>query len=199
MRSDDHPATVESLLRQAEAADAARAAALIARLSSARLLDLVVTQGQLAVDDTRPRPAGIDAIGELGRAAIEVMGLPQDPDLDLDTELPHEPPAVTGWELVTVPADELASATLSLPARPWHLVLVAFIDLQDRGVRWRRLIAAAADGRVATARLRLADRVDADPDVLEASVSSDPADLGVATSLARALLATLRAAGHRPG
>lgn len=199
MRSNDHPGTVESLLRQAAAADAARASALVSRLSSARLLDLVVTQGQLAVDDTRPRPAGIDAIGELARAAIEVMGLPQDPDLDLDATLPHEPPAVTGWELVTAAPDQLASATLSLPTRPWHLVLVAFIDLHDRGQRWRRLIAAAADGRVATARLRLGTRIDADPDVLEASVSTDPADLGVATSLARALLATLRAAGHGPG
>jgi hypothetical protein len=194
---DDHTLlTPDTLLRRAAAADAAHAVELLGRVSPTRLLDLVVTQAELAVDaDELPRPAGIDAIADLPRAAVEVMGLSQDTDLDLDDD-PTCPPTVTGWDLVTVHPDELVAATLALPVAAWLLVLLAFEDtvLAD-GTTFRRTVAAAADGRLVAARLRLHDGED-DADVLGGYVSRDPEDLGADAELARALAATLAAAAR---
>jgi hypothetical protein len=194
---DDVLRSVDALLRHAAAADADRAQELLSRLTPARLLDLVVTQAELAVDEDRPRAAGIDAVAELGRAAIEVMGLPQDAELDLDEDDPYAPPAVTGWELVTVQPDELETASLALPVRPWHLLLVAFADVtRGEAPTLRRVVAAAADGRLVAARLRLRGVLDEDADVLRASVSADPRDLGTDAGLASSLRAALEAAAR---
>jgi hypothetical protein len=189
---EDALASVDALLRHAAAGDATEALELLDQLTATRLLDLIVTQAELAVDDDRLRPAGIDAVAELGRAAIEVMGLPQDVELDLDDEGdPLASPAVTGWELVTTAPEALLDATLTIPVRPWHLLLVAFTDrLQPDGTRRRHVVAAAADGRVGAATLRLY-HLDDDADVLAASLSRDPDDLGDDAPLARALLAAL--------
>lgn len=194
---DDVLRSVDALLRHAAAADADRAQDLLSRLTPARLLDLVVTQAELAVDEDRPRPAGIDAVAELGRAAIEVMGLPQDAELDLDGDDPYAPPAVTGWELATARPDELDAACLTLPVRPWHLLLVAFADVsRGAGPTLRRVVAAAADGRLVAARLRLRDGLEEDADVLRASVSDDPRDLGTDAPLAASLRAALGSAAR---
>jgi hypothetical protein len=195
--ADDDTLTPHTLLRRAAAADAARAVELLGRLSTTRLLDLVVTQAELAVDEEgAPRAAGIDAVGDLERAAVEVMDLPQDTDLDLDDD-PTCPPTVTGWDLVTVAPDELVAATLAVPVAPWLLALVAFAD-EDRtdGRIQRRVVAAAADGRVAAATLRWSEADDDDADILTASVSREPEDLGSDAVLARALRAALLAAAR---
>jgi hypothetical protein len=204
---DDAFASPDSLLRHAAAADAAHAVELLARISATRLLDLVVTQAELAVDEERPRGAGIDAVGDLARAAVEVMDLPQDTDLDDDEDEELGPPTVTGFELLTVPPGDLDAATLALPVSPWLLALVAFedhveeaADGDDRtrdaaGATVRRVVGAAADGRVAAARLRLVDPLE-DADVLAAAVSRDPADLGADAGLASSLLAALHAAAR---
>lgn len=194
MSHEDAFASPDALLRHAAAADAAHAVATLHQLSATRLLDLVVTQAELASDEERPRPAGIDAVGDLERAAIEVMDLPQGTDLgDEDDDLP---PTVTGWELLTVEPHELHAATLALPVSPWLLALVAFHDsLDEQGRTVRSVIAAAADGRVAAARLRLGDPLE-DADVLSAAVSRDPEDLAADASLARALVASLRSAAR---
>jgi hypothetical protein len=194
---DDVLRSVDALLRHAAAADTERAQDLLSRLTPARLLDLVVTQAELAVDEERPRTAGIDVVAELGRAAIEVMGLPQDAGLDLEDDDPYAPPAVTGWELATVRPDELDAACLTLPTRPWHLVLVAFADVTGgRTPTLRRVVAAAADGRLVTARLRIRGPLDGDADVLRAAVSADPADLDADGALAQGLHAALAAASR---
>lgn len=201
MTYDEAFRSPETLLRHAAAADAAYAVALLERVSTTRLLDLVVTQAELATDEDRPRAAGIDAVGDLARAAIEIMDLPQGTDLDLDEDDPETPPTVTGWELATVDPDELPAATLALPVSPWLLALVAFWDETETeaGVVLRHVVAAAADGRVASARLRLsdpgADALD-DPDVLAATVSRDPEDLGRDAPLATALFAALCSAAR---
>jgi hypothetical protein len=196
---DDVLRSADALLRYAAAADATQARDLLAQLPAARLLEVVVSQAELAVDVERPRPAGIDVVAELGRAAIEELGLPQDVQQELTEDL-ELGPAVTGWELATMPPEDLAAATLALPVRPWHLLLVAFVDEpagQDRPVR--HVVAAAADGRLVTTRLRLGERLDEDHDLLGASVSADPADLGPDATLATALLAALASSVHDLG
>jgi hypothetical protein len=176
--------------------------AMLRQVSSTRLLDLVVTQAELAVDEGRIRPAGIDAVGDLARAAIEVMDLPQGTEFDLDDEHdPRTPPTVTGWELITVEPGELAAATLALPVSPWLLALVAFRDEPDgRGARLRHVVGAAADGRVAGACLRMGgadeDEQEAAADVLAATVTRDTEDLGSDAPLAEALAAALRSAAR---
>lgn len=223
MADDDVLRSPDTFLRHAAAADAETARGLLARVSTTRLLDLVVTQAELAVDEEAPRTAGIDAVGDLARTAIEIMDLPQGVDLDLDDDL-LEPPTVTGWELVTVPPDELLAATLGLPVRPWMLALVAFADAtrepaprtarlfdepddhrvtapHDGSDPWddpmieRRVVGAAADGRVVTARLTIRDLHD-DADVLTATATRDPDELGADAPLARALLASLASAAR---
>lgn len=198
MADDEALRSPETLLRHAAAADAAYALELLGRVSGPRLLDLVVTQAELAVDDTGQRRAGVDAVADLARAAVEVMDLPQDADLDLDDDDddPLAPPTVTGWELVTVEPSELAAATLALPVRAWMLALVAFVDsCAADGTVWRRVVGAAADGRVVAARLRVVDPLD-DPDIIGAVVTRDAADLADDAPLAEALRAALTSAGR---
>lgn len=196
---DDVLRSADALLRHAAAADASAARDLLAQLPAARLLEVVVSQAELAVDRERPRPAGIDVVAELGRAAIEELGLPQDVQQDLAEDLDLGP-AVTGWELATVPAEDLTATTLALPVRPWHLLLVAFVDEPGAdGRQLRHVVAAAADGRLVTTRLRLGDRLDEDHDLLGAHVSPDAADLGPDAALATALLAALEASVHDLG
>lgn len=193
---DDAFRSPDALLRHAAAADAAHAVAMLRQVSATRLLDLVVTQAELAVDEDRARPAGIDAVGDLARAAIEVMDLPQGTDLDLDEHHPGTPPTVTGWELITVAPDDLAAATLALPVSPWLLALVAFRDEPDaEGSLIRHVVGAAADGRVAAARLRMLEPHE-DADVLAATVTRDAADLGPDAPLAESLVAALRSAAR---
>lgn len=223
MADDDVLRSPDTFLRHAAAADAETARGLLARVSTTRLLDLVVTQAELAVDEEAPRRAGIDAVGDLARTAIEVMELPQGVDLDLDDDL-LEPPTVTGWELVTVEPPELLTATLGLPVRPWMLALVAFEDSvrevepptprlfdeldgqpdlhpstasasSPEPVIERRVVGAAADGRVVCARLTIRD-LHEDADVLTATATRDPEELGADAALARALLATLASAAR---
>ncbi len=197
MGGDNAPATVEALLRSAAAADAAGARALLARIDGVRLLELTATQAELAVDGERPRPAGIDAVGDLARAAIEVMDLPQDASLDLEEEtFDPPPPTVTGWELVTVEPDELEAATMTAPVPSWALALVAFADHpHPAGGTLRRTVAAAADGRLLAAELRLTDPLD-DAELLTAVLSRDADDLGDDAALAAALRSALASAGR---
>lgn len=196
MSHDDAFASPDALLRHVAAADAAHAVDMLTRISATRLLDLVVTQAELAVDEERARPAGIDAVGDLARAAVEVMDLPQDTDLGIEDDEPIEPPMVTGWELITVAPGDLDAATLALSVSPWLLALVAFEDETDEdGHTRRRVVGAAADGRVVAARLRLTDPLE-DADVLAATVSREPADLCADSRLASALVAALRSAAR---
>jgi hypothetical protein len=191
------PATVEALLRRAAAADVADARRLLTRIDGVRLLELVVSQAELAVDDDRARPAGIDAIGEITRAAIEVMDLPQDISTSLEPQDASEPPTVTGWELVTVDPRDLEAATLTVAVPTWALALVAFSDLLVPGTgRVRRAVAAAADGRLVAVGLHL--RADGGPaDLRWAALAHEPAALGPDGRLAAALAAALTQAGQR--
>lgn len=206
MRDEDN-LSPDLLLRRAAQGDAARASELLAYVPATKLLDAVVTQAELAVDEDRHRPAGIDAIAELDRAAIEVMDLPQGTDLELDVAAvedagfgddasdPVASPVLIGWELVTVPPEELTAATVTLPVRPWQLALVAFSDRHGPGrTTCRSVVAAAADGRLIAATLRF--RGDDDPDLLNAAVSRNPGDLGLHAQLASDLSAALRAAAE---
>ena len=194
MSPDDPPATVAALLRTAAAADARAARAVLARIDGVRLLELVATQAELAVEEDRTRPAGIDAVGDLERAAIEVMGLPQGSGLETDDEDDLGPPTVTGWELVTLEAAELAAATLTVPVPSWALALVAFHDRDDPGGGLvRRAVAAAADGRVVAVELHLAEPL-AEATIHQAHLAHDPADLGEDAELAAALRAALQGA-----
>ncbi len=195
MPFDDALRSPDTLLRHAAMADAANAVDLLTRIPATRFLDLVITQGELAVDEDRPRPAGIDAVGDLARAAIEIMDLPQDADLDLDED-PLDTPTVTGWEQITVAADELVAATITLTVRPWLLALVAFVDHpRPDGTSERRVVGAAADGRLAAARLIVTGPLD-DADVVAATVTTSADDLGDDAALAQALLAALRSAAR---
>jgi len=186
----------EDLLAAAAERDAARARAAVARLTAPRLLEAVLTQAQLAVEPGRVRPAGIDAVAELSRAAVEMTGVERGP-VPAGTDLP----LVTGWELMTVGgAGELVGASASVPVRPWFLALIAFSDHPADPVptpgAWRRVTAAAADGRLVSARLRLGR--DGDDVVLDARVSPEPDDLGsdaaLAWGLSRALIGAVRSA-----
>lgn len=243
MAHDDVFASPDALLRHAAAADAADAVAMLARIEATHLLGYIVNQADMAVHTERTRSAGIDALGDLARAAIEVMGLPQDVlidelddadgdesdgpawvvgdrgaghDHDHDEEAPFGfeaaddvdedgpgRPWVTGWELVTVVPGELDAATLALPVRPWVLGLVAFEDEQQAdGTAIRRVVGAAADGRVAAARLHvpavLAESMDDvdDTEVICATISRVPSALGPDAGLAAALVAALRSAAR---
>lgn len=194
--SDEVLTSPDTLLRHAARADAAQARSLLARIPASRLLDLVVTQAELAVDPDRPRAAGIDAVGDLPRAAIEIMDLPQDADLDLDDpDEVDDAPTITGWELVTTAAEELLAATVTIPVRPWLLALVAFTDQPDGRARRRQAVGAAADGRLVRATLLVTDPLD-DAEVERAVISRDASDLGTDGPLAQALLAALTAAGR---
>jgi hypothetical protein len=195
MPFDDALRSPDTLLRHAAMADAANAVDLLTRIPATRFLDLVITQGELAVDEDRPRPAGIDAVGDLARAAIEIMDLPQDADLDLDDD-PLDAPTITGWELLTVPAAELTAATVALEVRPWLLALVAFVDRpRPDGSAERRVVGAGADGRLAAARLLVTGPLD-DAEVEHAVVTTSADALGDDAALAQALLAALRSAGR---
>jgi hypothetical protein len=190
---DDLATSPQDLLARAARHDAHEAQALVARLPSPRLLEVVLSQAQRAVEPGRSRPAGIDALAELSRAAVEMMGLrgtvgpPEDGDL----------PLLTGWELLTVAtADDLVGATMAAPARPWHLALIAFDDsvLLD-GVE-RRVTAVGADMRFVTARLRLEHGQD-EPVILDACVTHRLDDLGARSSLAWGLWCALAAAAEQ--
>lgn len=216
MAADDTPLSPDLLLRRAAQGDAARAAELLAYVPATKLLDAVLTQAELAVDEDRDRPAGIDAIAELDRAAIEVMDLPQGADLELDVDAPAyergfdswpddgvvdeglalvTTPVLIGWELTTVTPAELLAATMTIDVRPWQLVLVAFIDRADPGgTTTRTVVAATADGRLIGADLRF--RGNDDAEVLGATVSRDPADLGAEADLAIGLRAALDTAAR---
>ncbi len=190
MSAEHTPSTVEALLRSAAAADARAARALLGRIDGVRLLELVATQAELAVDEQRPRPAGIDAVGDLERAAIEVMGIPQSNGFDDDRD-DLGPPTVTGWELVTVEAHELAAATLTVPVPSWALALVAFHDRDGAGGGiLRRAVAAAADGRLVALELHLPAPM-ADVTIRGAHLGHAPAELGQDADLAAALRAAL--------
>lgn len=198
MTPDDTPPDVPSLLRSAAAGDVATARTLLTRIDGIRLLELVVTQAELAVDEERDRAAGIDAVGDLGRAAIEVMGLPQDITLeDEDDEVdPDElPPTVTGWELVTTSPAALHASTLTLDVPTWALALVAFRDHVERdGGRRRRTVAVTADGRIVAAQLHLVDVLD-EATLEDAQLTTDPACVREEdASLAAALQAAMAAA-----
>jgi hypothetical protein len=180
------------LLAAAAERDACRARSTAARLASPRLLETVLTQAQLAVEPGRVRPAGIDAVAELGRAAVEMTGVERVSDTTT-----ADAPMVTGWELLTVGSpDDLIGATTVVPARPWFLALVAFADQPDGEATWRRVTAAIADGRFVTARLRLGPDGE-DGAVLDAAVTSELSDLDdrapLAWGLASALSAAVRA------
>jgi hypothetical protein len=204
---NDDPLSPDLLLRRAAQGDAARAAHLLAYVPPTKLLDAVMTQAELAVDEDRHRQAGVDAIAELDRAAIEVLDLPQGADLELDITVlegdPDDPdadlrltdaPVLIGWELVTVPTDDLLAATVALPVRPWHLLLVAFTDRQRPGqVLTRHVVAAAADGRLVSGTLRFQE---GEVDLLAAVVTRDPAELGDDAILATALWAALEDAAR---
>ena len=195
MPFDDALRSPDTLLRHAAMADAANAVDLLTRIPATRFLDLVITQGELAVDEDRPRPAGIDAVGDLARAAIEIMDLPQDADLDLDDD-PLDTPTITGWELITVRPDQLAGATVALEVRPWLLALVAFVDHpRPDGTAERHVVGAAADGRLAAARLIVTGPLD-DAEVVSATVTTTADDLDDDAGLAAALLAALQSAAR---
>jgi hypothetical protein len=176
----------DELLARAAANDAEQARALVARIGNARLLEVVLTQAQLAVEPDRARPAGIDAIAELDRAAVELMGLTQGVATGLSDG--DDLPLVTGWELMTLGhASELIGATSSLPVRPWHLALIAFEDVRPGPLSSaeRVVTAVTADDRFVTARLRLDDDGgDDDASVLSAVVTRRLDDLDSDASLA---------------
>ncbi len=153
---DDVISSPHELLVRAAANDAEQARTLVARIGNARLLEVVLTQAQLAVEPGRERRAGIDALAELDRAAVELMGLAQGVGTGLNEA--DELPLVTGWELMTLDhAGELVGASSSLPVRPWHLALIAFEDSRPGPLSCvvRSVTAVTADGRFVTARIRL--------------------------------------------
>jgi hypothetical protein len=183
---DDVLASPFELLARAAANDATQARSLVARIGNARLMEVVLTQAQLAVEPGRERRAGIDALAELDRAAVELMGLTQGVSTGLNDA--DELPLVTGWELMTLEhASELVGATASLPVRPWHLALIAFEDSRPGPLSYaeRRVTAVTADGRFVTARLRM-DGAEAggEATVLSAVVTRELDDIASDASLA---------------
>lgn len=204
---DDLLATPEEYLARAAQHDVERARALIGDLSNPHLLEVVLSQGVLAVEPGRVRPAGIDALAELDRAAVELMGLPQGITSTVDHGQGHgagvapgmASPLLTGWELITVvDRSELVGATASLPARPWHLALIAFSDepldpsypFDASSSTLRELTAASTDGRLVTATLRLG-RDEREPAIVSARVTTRLEDLGRSAPLAWGLRAVL--------
>ncbi|MEX0869771.1 MAG: hypothetical protein WD011_08870 [Nitriliruptoraceae bacterium] len=196
MADDDGPLSPDVLLRHAAAGDAARALDVLATVNATKLLDAVFTQAELAVEDGSARRAGLDAIAELDRAAIEIMDLPQSSMPDVAEIDSSEGPTLVGWELATVAPEDVTTAALVADVRPWMLAVVAFADTLDRtGDRYRRVVAAAADGRLVAGQLRYATGSDA-PDLLDGIVARRAADLTDDATLATTLLATLRAAAR---
>jgi len=187
---DDLLSSPEMLLARAAEHDAQHAQDVIGRLSNARLLEVIATQAQLAVEPGRTRNAGIDALAELDRAAVELMslahgvgGVTTDPTDDL--------PLITGWELMSLDdADDLVGATTSLPARPWHLALIAFADRSEDLAVLRTVTAVTADLRYVACTLRIEPGED-DVAVLHASVSTRLEDIGTSSSLAWGLWCAL--------
>jgi hypothetical protein len=192
---DDLVGSPERLLARAAEHDARRAHEAVAMLSNARLLEVVIAQAQLAVEPGRTRSAGIDALAELDRAAVELMNIPS--GASVGTTPAGEPPLVTGWDLITLAgADELAGATTSVLARPWHLALIAFADVSSADGVERSVTAATADMRFVALRLRIvgsADRAE-DAAVLDACVSHRLDDLGARSSVAWGLWCALAGA-----
>jgi len=156
---------------------------------------VVISQAQLAVEPGRTRVAGIDALAELDRAAVELMGMPAGTggaSTDVD-----ELPLVTGWDLLTLSgADELIGATTSVAARPWHLALIAFDDTLLLDGLERRVTAVSADMRFVAARLLL-EHGQEEPVVLDACVTHRLDDLGARASLAWGLWCALAAAAEQ--
>lgn len=189
---DEVETSAAALLARASQQDAATAQAVVGRLANPRLLEVVLSQAVLAVEPGRTRAAGIDALAELSRAAVELMGM-RSGTTTADDELP----LLTGFELLSLAdPEELVGATTSVPARPWHLALIAFDDtvLLD-GVE-RRVTAVSADMRFVTARLRLA-RAGDEPAVLDACVSDRLDDVGAQAPLAWGLWCALAAAAEQ--
>ncbi len=190
---DDLEVSPEELLARAVRHDADEAQSLVARLPNPRLLEVVLSQALLAVEPGRTRPAGIDALAELSRAAVEMMGLRGDVAPSEEDELP----LLTGWELLTLPAaQDLVGATMSVPARPWHLALIAFDDTPLLDRTERRVTAVAADMRFVTARLRVEPGHE-EPVVLDACVTHRLDDLGASSSLAWGLWCAIAASAER--
>jgi len=189
---DDLELTADALLVRAAQSDARAAQDVIGRLPNPRLLEVVLSQAVLAVEPGRTRPAGIDALAELSRAAVELMGMRGDATAG-DDELP----LLTGFELLSVgAADDLVGATTSVPARPWHLALIAFDDtLLLDGVE-RRVTAVSADMRFVAARLRI-EHGQEEPVVLDACVTHRLDDLGSRASLAWGLWCALASAAEQ--
>lgn len=190
---DDLAVSPDALLARAAEQDARLARELVARLPNPRLLEVVLSQAALAVEPGQRRVAGIDALAELSRAAVELMdvrGTSTAPDDAL--------PLVTGWQLLTVASGgELVGATTSTPARPWHAALVAFADAPLLDGVERHVVAATADMRFVTARLRLEDGHEG-PVVLGATVTDRLDDLGADTALAWGLWCALAGAVEHP-
>lgn len=187
---DDLLSSPEMLLARAAEHDAQRAQDVIGRLSNARLLEVIATQAQLAVEPGRTRNAGIDALAELDRAAVELMGLAQGVG-GVATEPTDDLPLITGWELMSLDdANELIGATTSLPARPWHLALIAFSDHVEGLAVLRSVTAVTADLRYVACTLRIEPGED-DVAVLCASVSTQLEDIGTSSALAWGLWCAL--------
>jgi hypothetical protein len=189
---DDLLESPDELLARAAEYDARCAHRVLQRITNPRLLEIVISQAQLAVEPDRTRVAGIDAVGELGRAAVELMGMAGGTTSAADDDLP----LLTGWELLTVASnDELVGATTSAPARPWHLVLIAFDDAVLLDGIERRVTAATADMRFVSLRLRIEPGHE-EPVVLDACVTHRLDDLGRRTSLAWGLWCALAGAAE---
>jgi hypothetical protein len=187
---DDLLDSPDALLARAAEHDARRAHEVIARIPNPHLLEVVLSQALLAVEDGRTRTAGIDAIAELERASVELMGMTQSVAAATEDDLP----LVTGWELLTLSgAEELVGATTSVHARPWHLALIAFDDTPLRDGVERRVTAVTADMRFVGARLRI-EHGRTDAVVLDACVSDRLDDLGRRTSLGWGLWCALAGA-----
>jgi hypothetical protein len=189
---DDLDTSPDVLLARAAEHDARGAQDVVARIPNPRLLEVVLSQAALAVEPGRTRSAGIDALAELSRAAVELMGMRGGYAATEAEDLP----LLTGWELLSVrTSDELIGATTSVPTRPWHLALIAFDDaLLLDGVE-RRVTAVSADMRFVAARLRLEPGHE-DPVVLDACVTHRLEDLGPHASLAWGLWCALAATGE---
>lgn len=191
---DDLLDSPEHLLARAAQHDAQRAHDTVARLSNARLLEMVISQAQLAVEPGRARAAGIDALAELDRAAVELMEIPTAGGA---TAADGDVPLVTGWDLLTLAgADELVGATTSLPVRPWHIALIAFADIALADGTRRDVTAVTAEMRFVSLRLRLPEGVESAEDVavLDACVTHRLDDLRTRSSLAWGLWCALAGA-----
>jgi hypothetical protein len=193
---DDLLDSPDELLARAAEHDARLAHDTVSLLPNARLLEMVISQAQLAVEPGRTRAAGIDALAELDRAAVELMGMPA--GAGGPPPEPGDLPLVTGWDLLTLgAAEELVGATTSVPARPWHLALIAFDDIALLDGTQRRVTAVTADMRFVTSRLRIESGVE-DVTVLSACVTHRLDDLGEQASLAWGLWCALAGAVEQP-